>query len=134
MRSLSLLLVLFAGCSSSTSSTTTDATTTPSDGGAGGLSCGATLTAYCASNSCDQSLTAAKQDKGLCPASMNTCGNYNVVTRNMIDTGTVYYYQGDQLVAVTSFSLPARRNCLAGPSTFEEPTCGATSQTLPACM
>jgi hypothetical protein len=132
MRTLGLFLLL-AGCSSSASSNTLDASTLPPDG-AVGLTCSTTIAAYCGSNSCDQSLAAAKQDHSLCPASLNTCGSFEVIIKSALDTATVYYYQGDQLVAIDHFLLPAHHTCVAGPSSFVEPACGNTSQTLPACM
>jgi hypothetical protein len=131
MRALGLLLL--AACSSSASSSVSDATTNPPDGAAG-LTCGSTIAAYCGSNTCEQSLAAAKLDHSLCPASLNTCGSFQVITKSALDTATVYYYQSDQLVAIDHFLLPAHHTCLAGPSSFVEPTCGNTSQTLPACM
>jgi hypothetical protein len=131
MRALSLL-VLVAGCSSSASSTTPDATTTPPDG-AVGLSCGITMAAYCNANSCED-LAAAKQDKTLCPASLKTCGEFEVITKGGVDTATQYFYQGDQLVAIDHTVLPGPHTCTAGPATFIEPSCGTTTgQTLPAC-
>ncbi len=132
MRTLGLLLLL-AGCSSSVSSSTPDASAIPPDGAAG-LTCSTTISEYCGSNSCDQSLAAAKQDHGLCPASLNTCGSFEVITKTALDTATIYYYQGDQLVAIDHFLLPGHHTCVAGPSAFVEPTCGSTGQTLPACM
>jgi hypothetical protein len=122
-----------AACSSSASSTTPDASTTPGDGAAG-LTCSTSIAAYCTSNRCDQSLTAAKQDKSLCPASLNTCGAFDVITKGNVDTATIYYYQNDQLVAVDNLLLPNHHTCAAGPATFAEPTCGNSSQSLPACM
>jgi hypothetical protein len=93
-----------------------------------------TITDYCAASSCDKTLAAAQQDKALCPASQNTCGEFETVTKSGIDTATVYYYQGGQLIAIDKFLLPGHHACAAGPSSFVEPACGTTSQTLPACM
>lgn len=126
------LLFLLVGCSSSAPSSTPDATTTPPDGTLA-LTCGTTIAAYCSATSCDQSLAAAKQDRSLCPASLNTCGAYEVITKGGIDTATFYFYQGDQLVAVDHELLPGHHTCSAGPATFDEPTCGPSSQNLPAC-
>lgn len=129
MRSLSVVLLL-AGCSSSASSNNPDAATDAS----GGLTCSTTIAEYCGANSCDQDIAAAKQDKGLCPASLNMCGTFEVITKGGIDTATFYYYQGGQLVAIDNLLLPGHHTCAAGPNTFVEPTCGSGSQPLPACM
>jgi hypothetical protein len=132
MRALCLLLLLLAGCSSSASSSNPDATTNPPDG-AVGLTCGTTISAYCNANGCDQTLTAAKQDKSLCPASLNACGDFDVITKGGLDTATIYFYQAGQLVAIDNVLLPGHHACAAGPGTFAEPSCGNNSQTLPAC-
>ena len=131
MRALGLLLLL-AACSSSASSTTLDAATPPTDGSVG-LTCGTTIATYCGSNSCNQTLAAAEQDHSLCPASENTCGTFQVVTKGNLDTATIYYYQGGQLVAIDNLLLPGHHTCVAGPTTFVEPTCTTASHTLPAC-
>jgi hypothetical protein len=125
-------LVLLAACSSSASSNTPDAATSPPDGTIG-LTCSTSIAEYCNANSCDQTLAAAQQDKDLCPASQNTCGTFEVITKGRLDTATIYYYQGGQLVAIDNLLLPGHHVCAAGPATFVEPSCGNTGQTLPAC-
>jgi hypothetical protein len=141
MRSLSFLVVL-AACSSNASSgspsadaatTAPDAATTVPDGGTG-LTCATTIAAYCNANACDQLLTAAEQDKALCPASLTMCGGYDVIVKGGLDTSTTYYYQAGQLVAIDHLLLPNHHTCAAGPATFQEPSCSPSGQTLPACQ
>jgi hypothetical protein len=50
------------------------------------LTCGTQLTDYCSTNLCDRPLVQAKQDRNLCPASITTCGLYDLITRTAIDT------------------------------------------------
>jgi hypothetical protein len=114
-----------AACSSSSSTVT--------DGGPGALSCGSTVAAYCGANTCQTTLTIAEQDKSLCPASLTPCGDYNLITKNAVDTTTTYYYFQGNLLAVSHTLLPGKATCLAGPSTFTPPSCSGTSQPLPAC-
>jgi hypothetical protein len=48
------------------------------------LSCSASLAAYCASDSCDPTLTQAEQDAQLCeglPAYELTCGDFQIVSK-----------------------------------------------------
>jgi hypothetical protein len=112
-------------CSSSSSSV--------SDGGAGALSCGSTVAAYCGAGGCQTTLAGAEQDKSLCPASLTPCGDYNLIIKSAIDTATTYYYFQGNLLAVGHTLLPGRATCLAGPSTFTPPSCTGMSQNLPAC-
>lgn len=128
------LLLASTACSSSSSSTTL-----PTDGGAisdgaGALTCGSTVAAYCGTNACQMTLDGAKQDKSLCPASLTPCGDYNLVVKTAVDTSTTYYYFQGNLLAVGHSILPGKAICLAGPSTFWPPSCQGMSQTLPACQ
>jgi hypothetical protein len=125
------LLIILAACSSS-SSTITDGGVI-SDG-AGALSCGSTVAAYCGASGCQTTLAGAKQDKTLCPASLVSCGDYDLVLKTAVDTSTTYYYFQGNLLAVSRALLPGKNSCLAGPSTFTPPSCSGTSQTLPACQ
>jgi hypothetical protein len=125
MRSCSFL-VLLAACSSSAPGSTADATA--------GLACATTIAGYCNATACDRSLATAEQDKTLCPASLATCGAYEVITKAGVDTATVYYYQADQLVAIDHVLFPSHHACSAGPAAFDVPGCGSSSQTLPACQ
>ena len=97
------------------------------------MTCSTTVADYCASNSCDQTLAAAEQDKNLCPASLVRCGEYEVVTKGSIDVITRWYYRSGTLVAISSEVVPSRYTCLAGPSTFDAPQCSGSGQSLPAC-
>lgn len=118
-------LIASAACSSSSSSVT--------DGGAGALSCGSTVSAYCGASGCQTTLAGAEQDRSLCPASLTPCGDYNLIIKSAIDTATTYYYFQGNLLAVGRTLLPGKTSCVAGPSTFTPPSCTGTSQTLPAC-
>jgi hypothetical protein len=120
------LLIALAACSSSSSSVT--------DGGAGALSCGSTVAAYCGASGCQRTLAGAEQDKSLCPASLTPCGDYNLILKGAIDTATTYYYLQGNLLAVGHTLLPGKITCVAGPSTFTPPSCQGTSQPLPACQ
>jgi hypothetical protein len=127
------LLTAPAACSSSASSSN------PTDGGvlsdgAGALTCGSTVAAYCTATPCQMTLAGATQDKSLCPASLTPCGDYDVIIKSAIDTSTTYYYFQGSLLAVGRSLLPGKTTCLAGPSTFTPPSCTGTSQTLPACQ
>jgi hypothetical protein len=130
MRSYSLLFFL-AACASKS-----PAPTNPPSDPAGqpiSLTCSTSVTDYCASNSCDQSLAAAEQDKNLCPATLARCGEYQVVVKGSIDVITRWYYRSGNLVAITSEVVPGRYTCLAGSGTFNAPHCADSGQTLPAC-
>jgi len=98
------------------------------------LTCSTQLTDYCTKNLCDRPLVQAKQDRNLCPASIATCGQYDLITRTATDTLQTHYYLGGQLYAVDQVTLPSTRACLAGPNPFTLPGCDAQSQTLPACQ
>ncbi|HEU4735316.1 MAG TPA: hypothetical protein VFT22_45810 [Kofleriaceae bacterium] len=124
------MLVCLAACGSSAAGLAPDASTNP-DGGA--LTCGTTIASFCGAHPCDRTLTDAAQDKALCPASLFTCGGYDVVIEGGLDTSTRYYYQGDQLIAIDHTSLPLLRTCTAGPARFEVPSCASPGQRLPAC-
>ena len=129
------LLIVLAACSSSASSASDGGGGGGSDGGGGSLTCGSTVAAYCSANACQATLTAAKQDKALCPASLTPCGDYDVIIKGGgIDTTITYYYFQGNLLAIGHAILPARTTCLAGPSTFTPPTCTLPSQNLPACQ
>jgi hypothetical protein len=124
-------LIAPAACSSSSSSL--------SDGGvisdgAGAMTCGSTVAAYCTANACQTTLAGAQQDKMLCPASLTPCGDYAVIIKSAIDTSTTYYYFQGNLLAVSHSLLPGKTTCLAGPPTFTPPSCTGMSQTLPACQ
>lgn len=97
------------------------------------LTCGTSVASYCMASRCDPTLAAAEQDKALCPASLEVCGSYTVITQAGIDTATSLYYMGDQLVAIDHTLLPGRRSCTAGPSTFSPPSCDPGGTQLPAC-
>jgi hypothetical protein len=134
MRLCSLLLgsVIASGCSSMSS------TTGPGDGGvisdgAGALTCGSTVAAYCGANGCQTTLAGAEQDRSLCPASLTPCGDYSLIVKRGVDTATTYYYFQGNLLAVGHTILPGKNTCVAGPSTFTPPSCSGPSQTLPAC-
>lgn len=120
-----------AACSSSSSSITDGGVISD---GAGALSCGSTVAAYCGASGCQTTLTSAKQDKTLCPASLVSCGDYDLILKTAVDTSTTYYYFQGNLLAVGRAILPGKNTCLAGPSTFTPPSCSGTSQTLPACQ
>jgi len=97
------------------------------------MTCSTSVADYCASNSCDQTLDAAKQDKNLCPATITRCGRYEVIAKGSIDTVMRWYYRDGQLVAISNEVVPSRYFCLAGPGTFDAPHCTGTGQSLPAC-
>jgi hypothetical protein len=98
------------------------------------LACGTQITDYCSKNLCDRPLVQAKQDRNLCPASITTCGLYDMIARTGTDPIQTHYYQGGQLYAVDEVTLPSMRTCLGGPNPFTVPTCSEQSQTLPACQ
>src|SRR4051794_24340644 len=98
------------------------------------LVCGTAITDYCSRNLCDRPLVQAKQDRNLCPASITTCGVFDMIARTAPDTIQTHYYQGGQLYAVDQVTLPSTRACLAGPNPFTLPACNEQSQTLPACQ
>lgn len=98
------------------------------------LTCSTAITDYCSTNLCDRPLVQAKQDRNLCPASITTCGVYDLIARTGTDTVQTHYYQGGQLYAVDQVTLPSARACLAGPNPFTLPVCEGTSQPLPACQ
>ncbi len=136
------LLLAPAACSSSSSSTTlpgdgggvlSDGGGVLSDGG-GSLTCALTVTAYCSASGCQLTAAGAKQDRTLCPASIVSCGDYDLVFKTGVDTSTTYYYFQGNLLAVSRAILPGKTSCIAGPSTFTPPTCQGTSQSLPACQ
>jgi hypothetical protein len=97
------------------------------------LTCTNSVAHYCATNSCNRTLAAAKQDKILCPATLTRCGRYEVVGHSSVDVLTRWYYQAGQLVAITSRIFPGHYVCLAGPTTFVAPPCAGPAHTLPAC-
>ena len=97
------------------------------------LTCRTSVTDYCASNSCDQSLAAAEQDKNLCPATLSRCGGYDVVAKSSIDTIMREYYRSGNLVAISNEVLPSRVTCLAGSGAFDAPRCPDSGQTMLAC-
>ncbi|HEX8112169.1 MAG TPA: hypothetical protein VF516_30760 [Kofleriaceae bacterium] len=128
------LVLAPAACSSSSSSTTLpgDGGGVLSDGG-GSLTCGSTVAAYCGASGCQLTLAAAKQDTMLCPASIVSCADWDLIFRTAVDTSTTYYYFQGNLMAVSHSVLPGKMSCLAGPSTFTPPSCQGTAQPLPAC-
>lgn len=125
------LAASLAGCGSSAAGPATDASSDAT--GAGALSCGTTIADFCAARPCDRTLTAAKQDASLCPASFRSCAGLDIVTQGGLDTSTSYYYQGDQLIAIDHVLLPMHRTCTAGPATFSVPSCSDPGQVLPVC-
>ena len=127
MRSFSLL-VLVAACASKSPAPSDPPSQPPIS-----LTCSTSVADYCASNTCDQTLAAAEQDKNLCPATLDRCGEYQVVVKGSIDVITRWYYRSGNLVAITSEVVPGRYTCLAGSGTFDAPRCAGSGQTLPAC-
>lgn len=133
MRLCGLLIgswIALAACSSSSSSITDGGVISD---GAGALTCGSTVADYCRSG-CQATLAGAKQDKTLCPASLLSCGDWDLIFKTAVDTSTTYYYFQGNLLAVGHTLLPGKTSCVAGPSTFTPPSCTGTSQTLPACQ
>ena len=118
--------IALAACSSSSSSVT--------DAGAGALSCGTTLAAYCATYPCPMTLAGARQDKSLCPASLTPCVDYDMIVKPAVDTSTTYYYSQGNLVVIVHSLLPGKMTCLAGPPTFTTPACTKQALSLPACQ
>jgi len=128
MRSISLLL-LVAACTSETPATPDRMIS---------VSCDTGIAEFCATDPCDQTLEAAKQDTSLCepgfPPTLTRCGDFDIVSKSEIDSGASYYYQGGQLVAIIGRVAPSLTRCSAGPPTFSAPRCDATaSESLPAC-
>ena len=96
--------------------------------------CGTQISDYCSKNPCDRPLVQAKQDRTLCPASITTCGLFDMISQTATDTIQTHYYQGGQLYAVDQLTLPSARACLGGPNPFTVPVCDAQAMTLPACQ
>lgn len=98
------------------------------------VACRTAVANYCAGNPCDQTLTAAEQNRNLCPATFTTCGDVSVAAQNKVDTSTLWYYERGQLVAVVNQMVPGPRYvCLSGPEVFSLPPCTLSGQSLPAC-
>jgi hypothetical protein len=100
--------------------------------------CGSTLADYCSQVDCNRALAEAEQDLSLCtrfPATEASCGGYDVILKNGIDTGIAYYYRDRNLVAVRAEgNASIRHGCIAGPARFDVPDCGdAPRNPLAAC-
>lgn len=119
-----------AACASSSSSSSS-----VTDGGAGALSCGTTLAAYCAAHPCPMTLAGAEQNKSMCPAWLTPCfDGYDMIVKPAVDTtSTTYYYSQGNLAVIVHALLPGM-TCLAGPATFTSPICTKQSLLLPACQ
>ncbi|HEX3760019.1 MAG TPA: hypothetical protein VHW23_14990 [Kofleriaceae bacterium] len=98
------------------------------------MACRTAVADYCAGAPCDRTLAAAEQNHNLCPATITACGDFTVAAQNKVDTSTLWYYEGGQLVAVVNQLVPGPRYvCLSGPDVFVIPPCTLSSQSLPAC-
>jgi hypothetical protein len=131
MRSTSLLIsFLMAACASTSSDSTPDrSNTTP---------CSLSVDDSCGRFGCDRTLDAAEHDPQLCspgfPAALIDCGDFQVVRKSELDTGTSYYYKDGQLTAIVEYVVGASfLACSAGPERFEAPQCSGTGVLLPAC-
>jgi hypothetical protein len=135
MRSLRLAILLAASAASPSCSSSSPGSPDLPGGPDASVAqmCGTSVASYCATARCDPTLAAAEQDKTLCPASLQVCGSYTVITQIGIDTSTSLYYMGDSLVAIDHTLLPGRRICAAGPSMFSPPSCPPGGTQLPAC-
>ena len=127
MRTLSLI-VLLAACSSSSDPPVTDATIETI-----AMTCNTDVTAYCSSNPCVTTYSAAEKDATLCPASSIACGGFQVILKAEATKITTFYYQGGQLVAIANPSLATGAACVAGPASFSAPKCVTGGRALPAC-
>jgi hypothetical protein len=97
------------------------------------VTCSMTIANYCQGTPCDMTLSAATSDRSLCPASRSVCGSYTEITQMGIDTSRHLYYSNGQLVAIEfNGSLVNGHTCVAGPSTFDVPSCLA-GDPLPVC-
>jgi hypothetical protein len=96
------------------------------------VACRTRVADYCATNACDQTLTAVEQDSSLCPATITACNDITVIAQNQSGTSTLWYYQGGPLVAIVRQLSPGYM-CLAGPDVFVIPPCALSSQSSPAC-
>ena len=131
MRILSLI-ILATACTSSPSDIVTPPPTTPDR--VDTLNCGTRLADFCTTYGCNLTLEAALHDQNLCDglSGWATCGDYQVISQAFTDTGTRYFYQDGQLVAIEGYGeLPGR--CSAGPEKFEAPFCASAHQIMPQC-
>jgi hypothetical protein len=97
------------------------------------LACATTIADYCTGHAC---VTSWPQDEtAFCPilldsvfVQIGTCNGYLVASDQGVDTGYDYYFDpatGALIAVVRHFQ--ADSSCLAGPSSFAEPTCSDDS-------
>ena len=136
MRSWSLTILL-AACTSNAADPSDPSNPSDPSVETVAMTCSTSVASYCAANGCDRTLAEAEKDRALCPASVMTCGAFDVVMTAGIDTMTSFYYKDGELIAIGHAVLPRRHDCLAGPATFSAPLpstqCATTSRTLPVC-